>query len=199
LAAEAIVQCEGRVRSVQQRGLVREAGWLRGADLVEGAALVHTRFTHDVTQVAVVLDDPTVSLQSAGRRALSVSWEGAQVAVDANGEPLAPLAVMRGQRVALIYTLLPDPGIEGVGVSLASQEDWHLVGVVAARAGDSAQTLANQLANGELDQLVRGPVVGDVGLATLGWRTAEEQQRMQPRSTPRSRPRAKATPKRKRS
>ena len=199
LAAEAIVQCEGRVRSVQQRGLVREAGWLRGADLVEGAALVHTRFTHDVTQVAVVLDDPTVSPQNAGRRALSVSWDGAQVAVDANGEPLAPLAVVRGQRVALIYTLLPDPGIEGVGVSLASQEDWHLVGVVAARAGDSAQTLANQLANGELDQLVRGPVVGDVGLATLGWRTAEEQQRMQPRSTPRRPPRVKATPKRKRS
>jgi large repetitive protein len=186
LAAEAIVQCEGRVRSLQQRGLVREAGWLRGAELVEGAALVHTRFTHDVTEVAVILDDPTVSMQNAGRRAISVSWEGAQLAVDAKGEPLAPLAVVRGQRVALIYSLLPEPGIEGVGVSVASQEDWHLVGVVAARAGDSAQTLANQLANGELDQLVRGPVVGDVGLATIGWRTAEEQQRLQPSSSPRA-------------
>ena len=195
LAAEAIVQCEGRVRSVQQRGLVREAGWLRGADLVEGAALVHTRFTHDVTQVAVLLDDTTVSTQGAGRRALSVSWEGAQVARAASGEPLAPLAVVRGQRVALVYTLVPDPGIEGVGVSVASQEDWHLVGVVAARAGDSAQTLANQLANGELDQLVRGPVVGDVGLATVGWRTAEEQQRMQPPTQPR----AKSAPRQKRS
>ena len=199
LAAEAVVQCEGRVRSLQQRGLVREAGWLRGADLVEGAALVHTRFTHDVTQVAVVLDDPTVSQQGAGRRALSVAWEGAQVALDAKGEPLAPLAVVRGQRVALIYTLVPEPGIEGVGVSVASQEDWHLVGVVAARAGDSAQDLAEQLSNGELDQLVRGPVVGDVGLATIGWRTAEEQQRLQPRAAPRSTPRGAAAPKRKRS
>jgi hypothetical protein len=203
LCAEGLVQCEGRVRGVQQRGLVREAGWLRGADLVEGAALVHTRFTHDVTEVAIIFDDPTASAQSAGRRALSVSWESAQVVLDAQGEPLAPLAVVRGQRVALVYSLVPEPGIEGVGVGVASQEDWHLVAVVAARAGDSAQTLANQLANGDLDQLVRGPVTGDVGLATLGWRTAEEQQRMQPRAQPRSQslssPRAKKAPQAKRS
>ena len=56
LAAGATVRAEGTgVRSNRQR---RTAGWVRGAELVAGTAIVTTRFNVPVRVVVVALDDP---------------------------------------------------------------------------------------------------------------------------------------------
>ena len=182
LAAQAVVQCEGRMRGVRQRGLAREAGWMRAAELVEGTAIVRTRFARRLTVLAVVLDDPTsANLSTSGNksagRGLSLSITGAARPLDEQGEPRAPVLVVRGQRVALVYELLPDvaangmPVGSGVSVGVASEDGWHLVGVVAPVDGVSVDAFAALLAQDTLDVLVRGPIAtgqADTGLGAAG-------------------------------
>lgn len=182
LAAQAVVQCEGRLRGVRQRGLAREAGWMRAAELVEGTAIVRTRFARRLTVLAVVLDDPTGANLGAGGdkgagRGLSLSITGATRPLDEQGEPRAPVLVVRGQRVALVYELRPDvaangvPVGSGVSVGVASEDGWHLVGVVAPVDGVSVDAFAALLAQDTLDVLVRGPIAtgqADTGLGAAG-------------------------------
>jgi hypothetical protein len=173
LAAQAVLHVEGRARIVRQRGLQRESGWLRAADLVEGTALVSTRFAAPVTLVIVALDDPAAT--DAGR-GLSLALEGATRAIGADGEPVAPTVVVRGQRLLLIYPLVP-AGPGGVAVSVASEAGWHLVGVMAAAADADIDAVAAQLAGTSLDLLVRGPVAPGTAQATLSWLPATRRGR----------------------
>ena len=72
LAAGATVRAEGTgVRSNRQR---RTAGWVRGAALVAGTAIVTTRFNVAVRVVVVALDDP---LDTGAGRGLSLGLDGA--------------------------------------------------------------------------------------------------------------------------
>ncbi len=194
LAAQSVVLCEGRQRVVRLRGLPREAGWIRGSELVEGTAIVHTRFARVPAFVAVVLDDPS---GTTARRGLSLAIEGASRPVDAQGEPLPPTLVVRGQRVALVYDLLGDAGSSGVTLSVASEDGWHLTGVVAALDGDTRESLVAQLAQTTLDRLVRGPLSSGAGQATVGWLPPAAPQpapQPEPKTAPGKKRPAKATP-----
>ena len=179
LAAQAVVQVEGRVRAVRQHGLPRESGWLRAADLVEGTALVNTRFASAVTLVIIALDDPS---GNTAKRGLTLALEGAQRASGLDGEPIAPTLVVRGQRVMLLYPLLPS-GNGGVSVSVASEDGWHLVGVMAVLPGADPQAVAEQLAQRGLDLLVRGAVAAGTSLAHLAWLPAQRNGRELPEPT----------------
>ncbi|HEV7574746.1 MAG TPA: DUF6603 domain-containing protein, partial [Caldimonas sp.] len=171
LAAQSVLHVEGRARSVRQRGLQRESGWLRAAALVEGTALVSTRFAAPVTLVIVALDDPAGT--SAGR-GLSLALEGAERETGADGVPVAPTVVVRGQRVMLLYPIVA-AGQDGVTVSVASEDGWHLVGVMAAVPGADVEALASELAQTSLDLLVRGAVAPGTAQATLEWLPAQRR------------------------
>ena len=194
LAAQAVLQVEGRVRTLRQRGLQRESGWVRAADLIEGTALVNTRFAIPVTLLIVALDDPA---GTSAARGLSLTLDGAQRQAGADGEPIAPTLVVRGQRVLLIYPIVPS-GQQAVSVGIASQDGWHLVGVMAALPGADADAIAAQLAQSSLDLLVRGAVAPGTAQATLGWLPAQRGGRELPEptdaGTPRSVRRATITP-----
>jgi len=202
LAAQAVVHVEGRARSVRQRGLQRESGWLRASDLVEGTALVSTRFAAPVTLVIVALDDP--ALADAGR-GLSLAIEGGARATGADGAPVAPTVVVRGQRALLLYPIVPAAnGTGGVTVSVASEDGWHLVGVMAAAIGADIDAVAAQLASTSLDLVVRGAVAPGTAQAQLSWlpaakrghEIAEVVDTGTPRSVRRAAPVARAARKR---
>nr|HET7858303.1 DUF6603 domain-containing protein [Caldimonas sp.] len=202
LAAQAVVHVEGRARSVRQRGLQRESGWLRASDLVEGTALVSTRFASSVTLVIVALDDP--ALADAGR-GLSLAIEGGARASGADGVPVAPTVVVRGQRALLLYPIVPAANAtNGVTVSVASEDGWHLVGVMAGAVGADIDAVAAQLASTSLDLLVRGALAPGTAQATLGWLPAVKRGREiaevvdagTPRSVRRAAPVARAARKR---
>lgn len=173
LAAQAVLHVEGRARVVRQRGVQRESGWLRASDLVEGTALVATRFAEPVSLVIVALDDPA---GSAAGRGLSLALEGADRALGAGGEPVAPTVVIRGQRVMLLYAVVA-AGKEGVTVSIASEDGWHLVGVMAAPVGADVEAVASELAQTSLDLLVRGAVAPGTAQATMEWQPAQRRGR----------------------
>ncbi|MEO8297315.1 MAG: DUF6603 domain-containing protein [Burkholderiales bacterium] len=166
LAAQATLQCEGQARPVRERGLRRESGWVRAADLVAGTALVHTRFARPITLVAIALDDPAGT--SAGR-GLSLSLQGAVRVKQADGTDQPPVVVVRGQRVFLVYELVPDEGTASVDVAVASEDGWHLVGVVAPMAGVDLDHFTNDLAQRSLDALVRTPVPAGTAQAVITW------------------------------
>jgi hypothetical protein len=173
LAAQAVVHVEGRARSVRQRGLQRESGWLLASDLVEGTALVSTRFAAPVTLVIVALDDP--ALADAGR-GLSLAIEGGARATGADGAPVAPTVVVRGQRALLLYPIVPAANATGgVAVSVASEDGWHLVGVMAAAIGADIDAVAAQLASTSLDLVVRGAVAPGTAQAQLSWLPAAKR------------------------
>ena len=185
LAAQAVVQVEGRVRAQRVHGLTRESGWLRAAELVEGTALVSTRFAQAVTLIIVALDDATAT--GAGR-GLTLGLDGATRRLDALGEPLPATVVVRGQRSLLLYEVEPLPG-HAVTASVASEDGWHLVGVMAAAPDADVQAVAAQLAQRGIDLLVRGAVAPGTQQARLGWlpatRGGREIAEPDTRATPR--------------
>jgi hypothetical protein len=161
LAAGSVVRAEGaRVQSTRHR---RTAGWIQGSELVDGTTIVTTRFVMPVATVVVVIDDPSGA--EAGRN-LSLGLEGANRPVAADGQPLPPRAVVRGNRTFLIYAvrqLDKSPVI----VSVASEAGWHLAGVLAANVG--AAEVADLLATRGLDTVVRPVLPGTTGSRTLSW------------------------------
>ena len=171
---------EGRVRVVRQRGLQRESGWLRAADLVEGTALVSTRFAAPVTLVIVALDDPagTTAPGAASRSAL----EGAERANRRRRR--AGGADRRRPRPArhAAYPIVA-PAQDGVTVSVASEDGWHLVGVMAALPGADIDG-GEQLAQTSLDLL-------SAARSRLGTRTGDA--RMAAGAAPRSRDQRRST------
>src|SRR5262249_507264 len=127
LAGGAVVYAEGaRVAATRQRF---RAGWIHGAELVAGARIVRTRFAAPAATVVIVIHDRAASDAARG---LSLTLEGAERALDAKGQPVAPTVVVIANRSALLYPLSVGSGTAPPGplsVIVANQDGWHLAGV----------------------------------------------------------------------
>lgn len=179
LAAGATVRAEGgTVRPTRHR---RTAGWVRAAELVTGTAVVVTRFVSPVTVVVVAIDDP-VGTDAA--RGISLGLSGALRPLGADGAPSPPLSALRGNRTFLAYEVEPDPE-EPVVVSVASEDGWHLAGVLGG-AG-SAASVADLLASRGIDAAVRPVLPGVGGSRSLSW----QQPKTRPKRPPSRKQRGK--------
>jgi hypothetical protein len=166
IAAGCIVNAEGAsVRATRQRF---RAGWIEGAELVDDAHIVSTRFTQPASTVAVIIDDPT---ESDAPRGLSLTLEGADRVMDAGGQPLPPTVVVIANRSVLIYSLAPRRVAGAAGgpltVTVASQAGWHLVGVMAGM--QAPEVMAQRMTEQGLDALLQPLVTGRGGEVNLGW------------------------------
>jgi hypothetical protein len=156
-----------------------------GAELVDAAPLVTTRFTDAVTAVAVLLDDP---LGTEAARGLGLALNGASRAVDAAGAEIPPVVVALGNRSAVVYAVVPDSVVDrrggAVAVGVASQAGWHVAGMVGSPGivGD----LVDRLTRTGIDALIR-PLVGPTrNLVSVGWQpvAAPPLNAPQPRRSP---------------
>src|SRR5262249_17725624 len=127
-----------------------------------------------VTSVVVIIDDPGPRDGGAGR-GLALGLEGAERASGRDGQPLPPAVVVAGNRSCLVYTLVPLSCKEAlpVRVSIASEERWHLAGVLGTR--DPVASLVQRLARSSLESLVR-PLAEGHGTIMLRW--------IEPKQTP---------------
>ena len=169
-------------------------GWVPGAELVDGAALVTTRFDAPVTAVAILVDDP---LGTDAARGLVFGLEGADRPTDADGTPRPPSVVAFGNRSALVYAIVPSVANRippPIRVQVASQPGWHLAGVLglvggepgAAGADAAVGELVQRLTTHGLDGVVRPLVAatdpdpamrtGPSGLTTLRWIPADQRE-----------------------
>lgn len=166
LAAGAVMRAEGATVSPTRQRF--RAGWVEGADLVTGATIVSTRFAQAARTAAVILDDP---INSEAARGLSLTLEGADRAVGHDGQPIPPTVVVVGNRSVLIYPIIPEKTAEfdagAVTVSVASQDGWHLAGVMAGN--ESAEALANRVTRNGLDALAQPLVSGRGGSVQFQW------------------------------
>jgi hypothetical protein len=189
VTTRATVHAEGAtVRPTRDRF---RAGWVPGAELVDAATVVTTRFTDPVTAVAVLLDDP---LGTDAARGLALTLDGATHAVDAAGTALPPAVVALGNRSALVHALVPDTAA-GVSVGVATQAGWHVAGVLGSVVG--VGDLVDRLTRHGVDAIVSPLVAAGGDPVGLGWsaepdspvgapvrRTAEQQAVVVRRSTP---------------
>jgi hypothetical protein len=161
VAAGATVFAEG-ARIERSRDRYR-TGWIPGAELVDGATIVTTRFNEAVRAVAVLIDDP-LGIEAA--RGLVLSLDGARRPVGPDGEPVAPTIVALGNRSAVVYGLLPDAAgrvRRPVSVGVASQTGWHVagaVGLTGAEGVNAVADLVDRLGRGGIDAVVR-PLVDE--------------------------------------
>ncbi len=113
-----------------------QAGWVSGAELARGVTTVSTRFAATVQTVVVIVDDPAVTGLDIGQRQLLLGLDGAVRATDAAGTERAPVLLTMDNRSMLAYEVKPVLQADGqprpVVVTVASQEGWSLVGVMAA-------------------------------------------------------------------
>jgi large repetitive protein len=167
LAPGAIMRCQGKYG---RRGLARvRAGWVPAAELVAGTGLVETRFAAPVDVVVVAIDDPgAVAVDPGGRggRGLSVGLAGARRARGADGTEQPPIVVVNQGRGYAVYAVEPLPG-KAVVVSVASEDGWHLVGVLGGRG--TVREVADRLAAAGLGDLIRPFTTGLGGSVRLGW------------------------------
>jgi hypothetical protein len=164
VAAGAVVRVENaRVRRTRHR---RTAGWVRGAELVAGTSLAITRFVEPITVAVIALDDPGAD----AARNLSLSLAGATRIPQADGSPAPPRAVVRANRTFLIYDLKPD-GKGAVTITVASDEGWHLAGVMGGAI--TADIVAKWVTDRGVDAVVRPALPGTGGSRTLQWITAQ--------------------------
>jgi hypothetical protein len=159
IAAGAVVRVENT--SVSRTRHRRTAGWIRGAEFVDGTSLVITRFVDPISVVVVALDDPN----AGGARNLSLGLSGASRAT-ADGSDAPPRAVVRANRTFLIYDVVPT-GKTAVTVSVASDEGWHLAGVLGGTV--SADVVAGWVIDRGIDAVVRPVLPGNGGSRTLQW------------------------------
>ena len=161
LGSGCVVRAEGAVvRSTRHR---RTAGWIRGAELVAGTSIVVTRFAGAPTVVVVALDDPG---NTDVGRGLSLGLDGATRRTNNDGSPVPPLAIVRANRTFLIYDIVPTKG-EAVVASVASEDGWHLAGVMASAA--TADAVADLLTDRGVDRAVKPTLPGVGGTRTLSW------------------------------
>lgn len=161
LGAGSVVRAEGaRIQSTRHR---RTAGWIRGAELVAGTSIVITRFVERVTVVVVALDDPSGT--DVGRN-LSLGLTGASRRLRADASPVPPSAVVRANRTYLIYEIEPVER-ESVVITVASEQGWHLAGVMGGTAATDA--IVELLTDRGLDGIVRPVLPGTTGSRTLVW------------------------------
>jgi hypothetical protein len=144
----------GGVRRHRSR---RQAGWADAAELVDGAAIVRTRFAERPRSLVVALEGAA----GAGRpAALDLELTGARQARDDDGRPRAAILVASGNRSLLVYDLEPDrPGGRPgpAEVAIARQAAWTVAGVLASDA--PAAEVAAALERGGLDRLAE-PLTG---------------------------------------
>ena len=160
IAAGAVVRVENA--SVTRTRHRRTAGWIRGAEFVDGTSLVITRFVDPITTVVIALDDPSAD----GARNLSLGLAGATCVPQADGSPAPPRAVVRANRTFLIYDVVPDRK-NAVTVTVASDAGWHLAGVLGGAV--SADVVASWATGRGLDAMVRPVLPGAGGSRTLQW------------------------------
>ena len=79
------------------------------------------------------------------------------------GRPLPPTVVVSGVRSAVVYGI--EPGEGPVTVTVASEDGWHLVGVLG---GTDVATVSDTLAERGLDAAVR-PLAAGGGRVSLSW------------------------------
>jgi hypothetical protein len=164
VVAGAVVRAEGAsVRSTRERF---RAGWIHAADLVTGTNVVVTRFTLPFHTLAVLVDDP---LGSDAARGLSLAIDGADRAKGADGNPVPPLVVVAGNRSILIYQVVPaaTPAPLPVTVSIASQDGWHLAGVMAG--DDTPAAIADRFTRNGRDALVQPLVPSHGASVQISW------------------------------
>jgi len=163
------------VRSRGQRlALHRErqdAGWVGGAELARGTGTVTTTFVDPARMVLVVLDDPALAGDPSAARQLLLGLDGAVRARDAAGER-PPVLLVMDNRSVLAYDIVPD-GDRPVVVTIASDDDWSLVGVMASTDIDARSAVASVGARG-LDAVVAPfaatPTPGTDTTSRLAWR-----------------------------
>ena len=134
LAAGAVVRAEGAtIAPTRQRF---RAGWIHAAELVAGHHHREHPVSRAIAAVAIVLDDPI------GTDAARGSVAGAR-----RGRPRERIRTDRlrrrcvvaiGNRSVLVYDIVPDPGRATATAHrrclVASQEGWHLAGVLGCAA-----------------------------------------------------------------
>jgi large repetitive protein len=160
IVAGAVVRVENA--SVTRTRHRRTAGWIRGAEFVDGTSLVITRFADSVTTIVIALDDPGAD----EARNLSLGLAGAARALQADGSTAPPRAVVRANRTFLIYDIVPE-GKKAVTVTVASNAGWRLAGVLGGPA--SGDVVASWATGRGLDALVRQVLPGVGGSRKLQW------------------------------
>jgi hypothetical protein len=164
VASGAVVRVENaRVRRTRHR---RTAGWVRGAELVDGTLLVITRFVDPIGVAVIVLDDPG----AGAAQNLSLGLGGAARPTQSDGSPALPRAVVRANRTFLIYDLKPD-GKGPVTITVASDEGWQLAGVMGGTV--AADIAAGWVTDRGIDAVVRPVLPGTGGSRTLQWIAAQ--------------------------
>jgi hypothetical protein len=167
IVAGAVLRAEGAsVRPTSQRF---RAGWIHAADLITGTNIIATRFAQFQPTIAIVIDDP----QGADtERGLSLAIDGADRALGPDGKAVPPTVVVAGNRSVLIYSLsAPAAGIPPVPgpitISVASQSNWHVAGVMAT--ADLPAALADRVTRFGLDAIVQPLVSSHGGSVQLQW------------------------------
>ncbi|MFT3666668.1 DUF6603 domain-containing protein [Piscinibacter sp.] len=119
-----------------------DAGWVGGAELARGTSTVTTTFAVAARTVLIVLDDPAAAGQPVSARQLLLGLDGAARALDAAGNERAPVLLAMDNRSVLAYAVVPDGGDQPVVVSIASEQGWSLVGVMASAEVDATGAVA---------------------------------------------------------
>jgi hypothetical protein len=118
-----------------------EAGWVSGAELARGISTVTTTFDSAARTVLIALDDPAAAGDPVEARQLLLGLDGASRAHDAAGNDRAPVLLAMDNRSVLAYDIVPD-GDKPVVVTIASQQGWSLVGVMASAEVDATGAVA---------------------------------------------------------
>ena len=158
-----------------------DAGWVSGAELAGGVSTVTTTFAQAPSTVVVVLDDPAAFGDMISQRQLLLGLDGADRARDVSGQERPPVLLVMENRSVLAYDISPEPG-RPVVVTIASEQGWSLVGVMAAIQLDATATIAMISAQG-LDAALHPSAAASTGsgaLSRLEWlgptRTAKQRQ-----------------------
>jgi hypothetical protein len=171
------------------------AGWVSGAELARGITTVNTRFAIAPRSVIVVVDDPAVTGRQLGERRLLLGLDGADRATDAAGVERAPVLMTMDNRSLLAYEVVPDRSSrvpKPVQVSVASDEGWSLVAVMATSDLDPQAALNLIAARGlqaALTPLAPRPATASDGggVSRLDWigpvRSPEQQRAARARAS----------------
>ena len=124
-----------------------EAGWVSGAELARGVSTVTTTFSVAARTVLIALDDPAAAGDPVAARQLLLGLDGASRARDAAGNARAPVLLAMDNRSVLAYDIVPD-GDKPVVVTIASEQGWSLVGVMASNDVDATGAVALLSARG---------------------------------------------------
>ena len=158
-----------------------DAGWVSGAELAGGVTTVTTSFAQAPTTVVVVLDDPAAFGDRINQRQLLLGLDGADRARDLSGQERPPVLLVMENRSVLAYDISPEPG-RPVVVTIASEQGWSVVGVMAATRLDATAAIALISAQG-LDAALHPSAAASTGstaLSRLEWlgptRTAKQRQ-----------------------